>query len=425
MIDRYALSPMKDLWTEQAKCERWLQVELAVLEAQSKLGLVPEGVYDTVKSCATINLDRIAEIEAEIKHDVLSFVRSLEEIAGKPGRWLHMGLTASDVVDTANALAMNTAFDWLLEEVDALLASIKKRAFEYKTTLMVGRTHGMHAEPLTFGLKLLNWYSQLERDRQRLENAQKVVAVGQCSGSVGTYANIDPQVEQMACEALGLQPAKISSQILQRDRYSEALSALAILGTTIERIVVEIRHLSRTEISEIYEQGAHRSSSMPHKKNPISAETLTGLSRILRANLHAELESVATWHERDIANSSVERIVLPDSFTLAHYMVVRTKKLIDALQVDEARMTENLSLTRGLISSQAVLLTLIQKGMPRAQAHERIRDISMKVDVGSPLRDLLLRDEVISEYLNAEQIEHLFSPAYSLKHIDTIFGRFE
>jgi adenylosuccinate lyase len=425
MIERYSLLPMKDLWTEEAKYERWLAVELAVLEAQSKLGQVPEGVHKDVQSNAKINLNRIAEIEADIKHDVLSFVRSLEEVVGESGRWLHLGLTASDVVDTANSLAMNQGLDFILKEVDTLLALIKQRAIEHKTTLMAGRTHGMHAEPVTFGLKLLNHYAQFERDHERLQQAQRMVAVGQCSGSVGTYANIDPEVERLACETLGLQPAKISSQVLQRDRYAQALTALAMLGASVERLVIEIRHLTRTEISEVFESGAHRSSSMPHKKNPITAETLTGLARILRANAQAELESITTWHERDIANSSVERIVLPDSFTLAHYMVVRTQKLVERLGVDAERMTQNLGITQGLVSSQAVLLTLVQKGMPRVEAHERIRDISMQVDVDSPLKDLLLNDDVIGNYLDADEIEHLFSPEYSLKHVDAVFKRFE
>lgn len=424
MIERYALPPMNALWTEAAKYERWLQVELAVLQAQCRLGQVPEGVFEVVRQRARIDLERIAAIEADIKHDVLAFVRSLEEVVGDSGRWLHLGMTASDVVDTANALAMKAAFELLLNETDALLALLWGRAKEHKATLMVGRTHGMHAEPITFGLKLLNWQAQLERDRVRLQQAHAVVAVGQCSGSVGTYANIDPKVEELACQALGLQAAKVSNQVLQRDRYAQALSALAILGTTLERIAVEVRHLSRTEVAEIYERGAHRSSSMPHKKNPITAETLSGLARILRANLQAELESVALWHERDISNSSVERIVLPDSFILSHYMLVRARRLIEKLEVDEARMRKNMGLTQGLIHSQAVLLALVQAGMPRAQAHEHLRDLSAKVSARSPLKRLLMEDETISHYLSAKDLEALFSPDYSLKHVEAVFKRF-
>lgn len=425
MISRYSLPPMTELWSEQAKYERWLQVELAVLQAQEKLGRLPAGVFADVRCKARLDLERINAIEAEIKHDVLSFIRALEEILGESGRWLHLGLTASDVVDSANALAMRDAFTLILEELDALLQAVKTLAFEHKTTLMVGRTHGVHAEPLTFGLKLLNWYAQLERDHERLTAAKQVVSVGKISGSVGTYANVEPEVERQACEILGLTPAKISNQILQRDRHAQALSALAILGTAIERISVECRHLSRTEVSEIYELDAHRSSSMPHKKNPIRAETLSGLSRVLRSNLQAELESVALWHERDISNSSVERIVLPDSFTLAHYMVVGARKMIEALQPDVEQMAKNLKLTQGLIYSQAVLLALVTKGMPRAQAHEHVRELTGQVDKNTPLMTLLLQDELVAQYLSKEDVEASFSADYSLKHVETVFKRFE
>jgi len=424
MVPRYALSPMKELWSEQAKYERWLRVELAALEAQAALGQAPREAFEQATARAHVDLERIAEIEAVIKHDVLAFVRSLEQMVGEQGRWLHLGLTASDVVDSANALAMQEAFSLLLDALRGLMAVVKQRAFEHKHTPMVGRTHGVHAEPITFGLKLLNWYAQLERDGLRLTQAQAVVAVGKLSGSVGTYANVDPEVERLACRALGLTPAKVSNQILQRDRHAQALSALAIVGTTVERIAVEIRHLSRTEVSELSERGAHRSSSMPHKKNPIGAETLSGLARVLRSNLQAELESVALWHERDISNSSVERIVLPDSFTLAHYMLVRAKSMLEALQPDVERMQRNLELTHGLIASQAVLLALVRKGMSRAQAHERIRDLSLQVSAQRPFKALLLKDALILSHLNATELEALFSLDYAFKHIDELFQRF-
>ncbi len=424
MIPRYTLPPMDAMWSEAAKYGRWLRVELAVLDAQEALGQVPEGTAQAVRAKAAVDLERIAAIEAEVKHDVLAFVRSLEEQVGEPGRWLHLGLTASDVVDTANALALCEAFDAILAELDALIAGIHRRAVEHKATAMVGRTHGMHAEPITFGLKLLNWQAQFERDRVRLRQAREAIAVGQCSGSVGTYANVDPDVERRACQALGLRPAKISNQVLQRDGYAQALGALAILGATVERVAVEVRHLSRTEISEIYERGAHRSSSMPHKKNPITAETLSGLARLLRANLHAQLESIALWHERDISNSSVERVVLPDSFTLAHYMVVKARGLVDKLEVDAERMSTNLELTHGLVYSQAALLALVDRGMPRARAHEHIRDLSMKVDGKRPLKALLLEDETVKGYLTAQDVEALFDPARAVRHLEAMFERF-
>ncbi len=425
MIARYTLAPMQELWSEGAKYGRWLRVELAVLQAQAALGQVPVEAAEAVRVKARVDPDRIAEIEAEIKHDVLAFVRSLEETVGADGRWLHLGLTASDVVDTANALALREAFDLVLAALDALLETVWALAHRHRRTLMVGRTHGMHAEPISFGLKALSWYAQLTRDRARCLQARERAAVGKISGSVGTYANVDPEVERRACVALGLQPDPISNQVVQRDRYAEALNALAVFGATVERVAVELRHLSRTEVGELRERGAHRSSSMPHKKNPIAAETMSGLARLLRANAQAELESVALWHERDISNSSVERVVLPDSFALAHYLAVRLERLLGGIEPDPERMRANLELTHGLVCSQAVLLALVRAGMPRAEAHERIRELAFEVGPKRPLRALLEADGRIGGFLDPDALDALFDPERALRHVDAVFARFE
>ena len=428
MIERYSLPPMRELWTEEAKYSRWLEVELAVVEAQAALGEVPPEAAAAIRERAHIDKEavrRAKEIEREIKHDLLAFVRMLEEQVGPEGRFLHKGLTSSDVLDTAQALALRRGLEILTDELKGLLISIRERAEEHKHTLMVGRTHGGHAEPITFGLKLLNWHYELERDRERLEQAKGAVSYGKVSGSVGTYAHLSPKVEGLVCAELGLKPAKISNQIIQRDRYAHLLAALAILGAGLERMAVEIRNLSRTEIAEVREGRPHGSSSMPHKQNPIMSETISGLARILRANLQAALEDVALWHERDISHSSVERIILPDSFLALHWMLRRMRGVIESLVVDEERMRKNLELTRGLVFSQAVLLKLVEKGMARSRAHELLRRLALQAE-GSrkDFKELLLQDEELNERLSPEELEGLFDYRHYLRHVDEIFARF-
>ncbi|MFQ6090133.1 MAG: adenylosuccinate lyase [Candidatus Bipolaricaulia bacterium] len=428
MIERYSLPPMRELWTEEAKYSRWLQVELAAVEALVELGEIPPEAAKTIRERAHIDgqaIRRAEEIEKEIKHDLLSFVRLLEEQVGPEGRFLHLGLTSSDVLDTAQALAMRQGLEILIDELEELLSAVGQRAEEYKKTLMVGRTHGVHAEPITFGLKLLNWHYELGRDLERLEQAREIVSYGKVSGSVGTYAHLPPRVEELVCVKLGLRPAKVTNQIIQRDRYAQVLAALAILGAGLERIAVEIRNLSRTEIAEIHEGAPHGSSSMPHKQNPITSETISGLARVLRVNLQAALENIALWHERDISHSSVERLIIPDSFLALHWMLRRMREVIEDLVVDKERMLQNLELTKGLIFSQAVLLKLVEKGMARGQAHELLRRLALRAQEGEEdFKELLLEDEQIRKYLSPEEIEGLFDYGYYLRHVDEIFQRF-
>ncbi len=429
MIERYSLSPMRELWTERAQYERWLQVELAVLEAQAERGEIPQDAAQAVKGrlqeLTDRDVERAKQIEREIGHDVLAFVRMLEEKAGPEGRFLHRGLTSYDVVDTARSLTMKRGLELLIQELDALLETVKRRALEHKRTVMVGRTHGMHAEPLTFGLKLLLWYAELQRDRTRLEAAKAVIAVGKISGSVGTYANVDPDVERRVCERLGLEPAPISNQSLQRDRHAQVLTTLAIVAGTLEKIATEIRNLHRTEIGEVREGRPHGSSSMPHKQNPSTSETIAGLARLVRANALAALENMAVWHEQDLTRSSVERVILPDSFLALHYMLVKTREVLEHLHVDAERMRRNLERTRGAIFSQAVLLRLVDKGMSRREAHELLREKALQSErTGKPLKALLREDERVQRLLSEEELDELLDLRYHLKHVDTIFARF-
>ena len=429
MIERYSLPPMKELWTERAQYERWLEVELAVVEAQAELGQIPKEAARTVRErlseLTERDVERAQAIEREIGHDVLAFVRMLEEKVGPEGRFLHRGLTSYDVVDTARSLAMARGLDLLLEELDKLAGVVGRRAQEHKHTVMVGRTHGMHAEPLTFGLKLLLWYAELQRDRGRLEAARDAISVGKISGSVGTYANVDPRVEEIVCARLGLKPAPVTNQALQRDRHAQVLTALAITAGTLEKMATEIRNLHRTELGEVREGRPHGSSSMPHKQNPSTSETLSGLARIVRVNALAALENMPVWHEQDLTRSSVERVVIPDSFLALHYMLVRMRGVLENLHVDAERMRQNLELSRGAIFSQAVLLALIDKGMSRKEAHELLREKALEGErSGKHLKELLQADGRVRQYLSKEELEELFDLNYHLKHVDTIFARF-
>ncbi len=429
MIERYSLPPMKELWTEEADYRRWLEVELAVVEAQAELGQIPREAAQTIRErlseLTERDLERAKEIEREIGHDVLSFVRMLEEKAGPEGRFLHRGLTSYDVVDTARSLAMARGLDLLLEELDELADVVGRRAREHKHTVMVGRTHGMHAEPLTFGLKLLLWYAELRRDRERLEAAREAIAVGKISGSVGTYAHVDPRVEELVCSRLGLKPAPITNQALQRDRHAQVLTTLAITAGTLEKMATEIRNLHRTEIGEVREGRPHGSSSMPHKQNPSTSETLSGLARLVRVNALAALENLPVWHEQDLTRSSVERVVIPDSFLALHYMLVKMRGVIENLHVDAERMRRNVELSRGAIFSQAVLLALIDKGMSRREAHELLRAQALEGErTGKHLKELLRADERVRAYLGEEELDRLFDWNYHLRHVETIFARF-
>jgi len=410
MIERYMLSPMRELWTLAAQYERWLEVELAALEAMESLHEIPGGTFEAVSKRVRVDVERSEALEAEIGHDLLAFLRVLEAQAGAPGRFLHHGLTSSDVKDTALSLQMREGLDLLLTEVDALRAALLAQARTYRDLVMVGRTHGMHAEPTTLGLKLLGWAQRVGRDRDRLKAARDAMAVGKLSGPVGTYAQVSPEVEALVCSRLGLRPARVPSQIIARDRHAQALAAIAIAGGTLEQIALEIRHLSRTEVGEVEEPAPEGSSSMPHKRNPITAERICGLARLLRADLQAALENLALWHERDMSHSSVERVVVPDSYLLLHYLLVKTRGLVSALVVRPERIAENLALTRGRIHSQALLLALVKAGLPRARAHEAIEAASQRAaTAGTQLLSELREDPTVADALPDELDEaHLF-----------------
>ena len=425
MIERYARSPMTDLWTDEAKYGRWLQVELAVSDALAELGQIPASSAQAIRERAHVDVDAAQRIEAEIGHDFLAFVRSVEAQVGPEGRYIHRGLTSYDVVDTGLSMALRDALDILLKELDRALETLKRRALEHQSTVMIGRTHGVHAEPITFGLKLLNCYDELARDHERLERARSIAAVGKISGSVGTYANVDPEVERQVCEQLGLRPALISSQLLARDRHAEALNALAITAGTLERIATEIRNLSRTEVDEVREGRPHGSSSMPHKQNPSNCETIAGLARIVRCNALAGLENMAVWHEQDLTRSSVERVVIPDSFQALHTMLVKTTSVLAHLQVNAERMRENVELTRGAVFSQGVLLALVDAGMSRTEAHQRLSAAARESErTERSLADVLGGDPDVVDRVGTDRLAQLFDPAYHAKHIETIFRRF-
>ena len=406
MIKRYSLSPMKELWSLRAQYDRWLQVELASLHAMEKLGEVPEGTFAVVKKTVRVDLPRIHETEEEIRHDLLAFIRTLEEQAGEAGRFIHQGLTSSDVKDTALSLQMRDGLDLIVHEAERLRTLLFEKARQYQGLVIVGRTHGMHAEPTTLGLKFLLWHEELGRDLSRLGQARESICVGKLSGPVGTYSCVTPAVEEITCEKLGLRPARSANQVLQRDRHAEVLAAIAITGASLEKIALEIRHLSRTEVGEVEEPRPEGSSSMPHKRNPITSERICGLARLLRGNLQAGLENISLWHERDMSHSCVERVILPDSFLLIHYMLVTVRGIIEGIVVHEERIAKNLSLTRGAIYSQILLIELIEYGMARSTAHEAIKAAAQRaLEADSSLISALREDPQVARSLKGEGID--------------------
>jgi adenylosuccinate lyase len=429
LIDRYTLPEMGRLWGLQAQYERWLAVEMAATEAQAELGHIPAEIPAEIEAKASFSVERIAEIEAETHHDVIAFVTNVSETSGPAGRYIHYGMTSSDVVDTALSLAMRDAADILIKDIEGLLSAVKEQALKHKHTVTIGRTHGIHAEPTTFGLKLLLWYFELERDLERVHRARETISVGKFSGAVGTYSNIDPDVEELACEKLGLQAAKASSQVIQRDRHAEYMSALAIVGGTLEKIATEIRHLQRTEVLEAEEpfaKGQKGSSAMPHKRNPIITERLTGMARLLRGYANSAIENMALWHERDISHSSVERVAVPDATILLDYMLHKATWIIKDLQVYPHRMEENLNRTHGLVFSQRVLLALIDKGLAREDAYRLVQRNAMltwKEEV--PLKDNLLADKEVEKYLSEAEIDDCLNVEPYLRNIDRIFARLD
>jgi adenylosuccinate lyase len=427
MIPRYTNPEMGRIWSDQRKYETWLQVEIAAAEAMARAGIVPAEAARDIREKGAFDIARIEEIEQVTQHDVIAFTTSVAEHVGSSARWLHFGLTSSDVIDTAQAIQMREACDILLKNVDRLMQSVRARAEEYRKTPMIGRTHGVHAEPMTFGLKLALWYAELSRDVTRLRRAREVVAVGQLSGAVGTFAHLPPSVEADACQRLGLDVAPVSSQVIQRDRHAELMSAIAIAGSSLEKFALEIRGLQKTEIGEVEEpfaKGQKGSSAMPHKRNPIVSEQIVGMARLLRGNLVAAMENNALWHERDISHSSVERVILPDSFIVLDHMLRRMVRVVDGMVVYPERMRENLERSRGVVFSGTVLLELARRGVSREKAYELVQRNAMrsfhdKVD----FKGLLLADPDVTAVLPPSEIERAFDLDDQLKHVDQIFDR--
>jgi adenylosuccinate lyase len=427
MIERYTLPEMGAVWSLQTKFQKWLDVEIAVCEVHAEDGIIPPGALAEIKSKAAFTVERISEIEKTTDHDVIAFTTNLAENIGGSARFVHYGLTSSDVVDTANALLLRDSCDILLAKVDSMLPVLKRRAFEFKDTPQIGRTHGIHAEPTSFGLVWALWYSEMQRNRERLERAKAAVAVGKISGPVGAFAHLDPSVEERVCSRLGLKAADVSTQVIQRDRYAEYLSTLAIIASTLEKVALQVRHWQRTEVREAQEafrKGQKGSSSMPHKRNPILSERICGMARTVRANSIVGLENVALWHERDISHSSAERIVLPDSSATLDYMLSKTTSLLDTLVVFPENMLKNLGLTPGLVFSGQLMLALTQKGVSREDAYAFTQRNAMKVwDEGGDYEELIMQDADISSHLSKEEIARVFDLKHYLRNVDKIFAR--
>jgi adenylosuccinate lyase len=418
---------MGRIWEAENRFAKWLDVEIAACEAMAEEGLIPKKAVKNIKKKARFDVDRILEIEEETKHDVIAFLTNVAEYVGPDSRFIHMGLTSSDILDTSFAMLLKEAMTLIIEDVKGFMTVIKERAFEHKNTVMIGRSHGIHAEPITFGLKLAVWYAEMKRNLNRLEAAMDTIGYGKLSGAVGTFANVSPGVEASACKKLGLKAAEISTQILQRDRHAEYFAALAILAGTMEKIAVEIRHLQRTEVLEAeepFEKGQKGSSAMPHKKNPVGCENIAGLARLVRSNAIAAMENMALWHERDISHSSVERVIGPDSTILIDYMLHRLSRIVKYLVVYPDHMRENLNKMKGLIYSQQVLLKLADHGLDRQKAYEMVQRNALKVwDTGKEFQALLLEDKEIRKHLTKKDIAEIFSLEYHLKRVDDIFER--
>lgn len=427
MIPRYALPRMASVWEPQSRYAAWLRIELLATEAWAELGVVPREALAVIQERAGFDINRIQEIEREVRHDVIAFVSAVAERVGPEARYLHFGLTSYDVVDTALAVLLQQASGILLEDLEALSRTLADLARRHKRTIMIGRTHGIHAEPITFGLKLALWYCEVERNIDRLRRSTESIACGKLSGAVGTFAHLPLFVEQFVCARLGLKPALISSQILSRDRHAEFLQTLALIGTSLDKFATEIRHLQRTEVREVEEpfvEGQKGSSAMPHKRNPVACEQVSGLARLLRSYAQSGLENVPLWHERDISHSSVERVILPDATILLDYLLVRFREVLEGLRVYPDRMRHNLELTGGLVFSEAMLLALIGKGLTREAAYRLVQRHAMRAwESGEPFKPLLLADPEISQHLSPDEVESCFDLSYHLRHLDDIFAR--
>ena len=427
MIPRYSRPEMARIWSEQNRFAAWLRVELAATEVLAERGIVPREALEAIRTRAKFDVARIEEIEREVQHDVIAFVSNVAESIGPEGRWLHYGLTSSDVVDTALSLLMKEACGLILDDVRALADAVERRAHEHKHTPMIGRTHGVHAEPMTFGLKLALWWAELERGRVRLERARETISVGKLSGAVGTFSHLPPEVEEEVCRRLGLQPAPVASQVLQRDRHAEVLATLAITGASLEKFATEIRALQKTEVREVEEpfaEGQKGSSAMPHKRNPVGAEQVTGLARLLRGNAVAALENIALWHERDISHSSVERVIIPDSFLALDHMLRRMTRIVGGLSVNVERMRRNLDSSKGLVFSGQLLLELTARGMSREDAYRVVQGHAMEAwKTEGDFRARVGADSAVRAVLTDRDLDEVFRLERYLGHVDAIFAR--
>ncbi|MFA5345151.1 MAG: adenylosuccinate lyase [Candidatus Omnitrophota bacterium] len=427
MIERYSLPKMNNIWQEEFKFKTMLAIEMLVLEAFAKQKKIPQDAVERIKQKAKFNLNQIRKIEEKTQHDVVAFVTNVSQYIGKDAQYLHAGLTSSDVLDTTLGVQLKASSEILIDDVNRLLKALAKKARTYKDTVCMGRTHGVHAEPTTFGLKLALWYDEMRRNLERLELAKKEVSVGKLSGAVGTYSNIDPQVETYVCRKLGLKPANISTQIIQRDVYAQYMTTLAVCGASLEKFATELRHLQRTEVLETEEpfgKGQKGSSAMPHKRNPVICERVCGLARLLRGNSVAAMENVTLWHERDISHSSVERIIMPDSTLALDYMLNKFIQVIEGLNVYPENMMANIIKTRGLIFSQRVLLSLMEKGLARPAAYDLVQRCAMASwKEGKDFKDCLLLDRIVPKYLNEKELDNIFNLNYYLRNVNRIFAK--
>ncbi|MBD2654878.1 MULTISPECIES: adenylosuccinate lyase [Synechocystis] len=430
MIERYTLPEMGKIWTDTYKLQTWLDVEIAVCEAQAELGYIPQSAVDEIKAKAKFDPQRVLEIEAEVRHDVIAFLTNVNEYVGDAGRYIHLGLTSSDVLDTALALQLVASLDLILEQLEKLIQAIRYQAQQHRYTVMVGRSHGIHAEPITFGFKLAGWLAEVLRNRDRLVRVAQSIAVGKISGAVGTYANIDPKVEAIACQKLGLEPDTASTQVISRDRHAEYVQQLALLAASLERFAVEIRNLQRTdvlEVEEYFSKGQKGSSAMPHKRNPIRSERLTGMARLVRGHAVAALENVALWHERDISHSSVERVAFPDCCILTHFMLKETTDLVKNLLVYPENMKRNMNVYGGVIFSQKVLLALVEKGMNREEAYRVVQGSAHQAwnTEGGDFEKLIRADGQVTTLLSPEEIDQCFDPQQHLSNLAEIYSRLD
>ncbi|MEQ9482038.1 adenylosuccinate lyase [Coleofasciculus sp. F4-SAH-05] len=428
MIERYTLPEMGELWTDTYKFKTWLQVEIAVCEAKAELGDIPADAVAEIKAKANFDVDRILEIEAQVRHDMIAFLTNVNEYVGDVGRYIHLGLTSSDVLDTALALQLVASLNLIVESLEQLIQAIRYQAQQHRYTVMIGRSHGIHAEPITFGFKLAGWLAEILRHRDRLVNLRQHIAVGKISGAVGTYANTDPRVEAIATQKLGLDPDMASTQVISRDRHGEFVQQLALLGASLERFAVEIRNLQRTdvlEVEEFFAKGQKGSSAMPHKRNPIRSERLSGMARILRGHAVAALENIALWHERDISHSSVERVILPDTCILTHFMLHEMTHLVKHLLVYPENMKRNLNRYGGVIFSQRVMLTLVEKGTSREDAYSIVQSCAHQAwnQPGGNFRELIAQDSRVQSQLTPDEIEDCFNPQHHFRHLDEVYQR--